>query len=205
MDKILKCLKNIKKEFLFNMLLLLPFFLLIITKISVSLLGDLSAYYKIIDITLMFATSVFISLVYGIKILDDNNYNWAVKAYGLTVVYTFLMFLLLSFSDAGWVKLLLTSIINGFTTIFIIIFTTYFCINKEHYLKLISLSSILVLSGIVPFLTWNVKQFYLAFLPTYWIGKFFNGGYLPYAIWSVVISIIWIAVFKIVYNLKSKL
>ena len=153
----------------------------------------------------MFLTSIFISLVYGIKILDDNNYNWAVKAFGISVLYTFLMFLLMSFSDVGIIRLLLTSIINGFTTIFIIVFSTYFSVNKEHYLKLISLSSILVLSGIVPFLAWNVKQFYLAFLPTYWMGKFFNGGYLPYAIWSIIISIIWIAVFKMIYNVKSKL
>ncbi len=223
MNEVLKqAFTKIKKDASYIIILLIPLVVAIFIRITIPFIDSLNNYLKLFDVLVALLITIGVSLVISLLIIEDleeygskkllytnkkiNNYlsNRLLANIVITVIYIFLVLLIIPLSNLKITDLLILSILDALAGVSLVTMTVYYSNTKEQVFKYMSLSSIYVLGAMLPFLIFNANIYYFGVIPTLWISKYFHNGLPLFPFWSIMISIIWIMYFRIKFYIKHK-
>ena len=74
--------------------------------------------------------------------------------------------------------------------------------NKLEGMAVTKLSSLIMLGALVPYFVPDRYGYFMSFLPSFWAGKAVATGNLLYMLPSVIVSVIWIVILSMRFNVK---
>lgn len=170
----------------------------------------LTSYYPLFDLLLAVLTPYMFSSVASMTMLDEYDSNiinhisitpikksgYLISRLVIPTIFAFVVtiFMLFVFTISKWnlLEIVIVSFLTSIMSISLALIMFSFSKNKTEGMAIAKLSGLLAMGIFIPYFISDNIQYVFGIFPSLWIAKYFQSGNLLYAMFAIILLIVWI-------------